>query len=188
MGGKRRPGAIASLALALAAGVANPAVAPAQDPSDHVGASARADAEGKCRPTAKNLMTHDRHCYRGPTGPAGPAGPTGPTGPTGPAGPGGPQGIQGPAGSPGGAGIDLEPFEGPLATVIPGRLGTSTALCPDGYEAISWGFDDRSPHQVVLRSAIKVEGPPEGWAVVASNPFGGRDDGLFTAIAYCDAP
>ncbi|MFF4233767.1 hypothetical protein [Streptomyces sp. NPDC001820] len=174
-------GAIASLALVLATGATSPAGAAAQAPSDHVSASVRADGKEKCKdgPAAQTLVVlGGKDCYRGPTGPTGPTGPQGDPGDPGPT---GATGATGP-----GADIDLERHDGPLVTVPAGASASSTALCPDGYEAISWGFTSSVAVFVTPGAAIKEEGAPEGWTVYGTNP--NTEAGLIQAFVYCDAP
>ncbi|MFF1843035.1 hypothetical protein ACFVW9_14980 [Streptomyces sp. NPDC058217] len=143
-------GAIASLALVLATGVANPAGAAAQSPGDHASASVRADGKGRCedRSAAQGLVVRgDKDCD---------------------------------------GNIDLERYAGPAVSVPAGGFASSTAWCPDGYEAISGGYTSTQSPFITPGAAYKVEGSPEGWTVYGTNS--NTVPGLIVAYVYCDAP
>ncbi|MFF0288462.1 hypothetical protein [Streptomyces sp. NPDC005262] len=84
------------------------------------------------------------------------------------------------------ADIDVQRFDGPTVTVPAGGFASSTALCPDGYEAISRGFTSSQTVFITPGAAYKQEGSPEGWIVFGTNS--NARDGLIKAFVYCAAP
>ncbi|MEV0483176.1 hypothetical protein AB0I69_21540 [Streptomyces sp. NPDC050508] len=105
----RKAGMVASLALVLASGVANPAAAAARTVTDQAKAAAGHGGDHCKPPHHKSRATEGggKGDCKGPTGPTGPTGPKGPkgdkgaTGPTGPKGPTGATGATGAQGQPG---------------------------------------------------------------------------------------
>lgn len=100
----RSGGALALLALVLAAGAVGPAsaVAAAQSAGERVHVSSRAGGDGeRCRDGALRDRPQggEGGCKKGTRGPTGPAGAMGPTGPTGPQGEPGTPGVTGPTGA-----------------------------------------------------------------------------------------
>ncbi|MGW6575416.1 hypothetical protein ACWGAN_25105 [Streptomyces sp. NPDC054945] len=121
----------------------------------------------------------------GPAGAPGPAGPAGAPGTTGPAGAQGPAGPAGPAGPPG-ATLTLVRVADQERTVAPGTAVGSTAVCPEGYKAVSGGFVSSFGLTVNVSQRADSGGPGLGnaWLVQAFNP---TESGNATvqAIAYC---
>jgi hypothetical protein len=147
-------GAIASLALVLATGVAGPAAASAQSVGVRVSTSGRAggdDCERKLPPTTPHWTTaYGGECHQGPTGPQGPQGATGPTGPKGDTGAMGPQGATGPQG--------LQGATGPT-----GPKGDTGAMGPQGLQGATGTAG--------AQGATGPTGPAPTPQVISQGPF-----------------
>jgi hypothetical protein len=117
-------GAIASLALVLAAGLVSPVGVAAQSMGERVSVSSGSGGgDDKCR-DGSDRGGEDK-CKRGPKGATGATGPTGPTGPT------GATGATGPTGGPGATGAQGGPGD-PGATGGPGPTGATGPTGPTG--------------------------------------------------------
>lgn len=117
----RKAGMVASLALVLASGVANPAAAAARTVTDQAKAAAGHGGDHCKPPHHKSRATEGggKGDCKGPTGPTGPTGPKGPKGDkgatgaqgsTGPTGPTGPMGTTGATGATGPC-ADIDGFQ-----------------------------------------------------------------------------
>lgn len=134
-------GAIASLALALVAGLVGPATVAAQSTGERASVSGGPGGGDRCR-DGSDHSGKDK-CRRGPTGATGATGATGTTGPTGadgepgdpgttgPTGPTGPTGVTGSTGATGPTGEPGDPgATGPTGPT--GSTGPSGATGPGG--------------------------------------------------------
>lgn len=118
-------GAVASLALLLAAGLTVPNALAAQDAGGRVGAYGAAGGGGDSCGKDPRTGRERGDCRKGPRGPKGPPGPSGPPGPPGPPGPSGPPGEPGAIGPSGPAGPSgpVGPSGPPGPSASPGPSG-----------------------------------------------------------------
>ncbi|MGW3289940.1 hypothetical protein ACWDR3_35390 [Streptomyces sp. NPDC001002] len=168
----RKAGLVASLALVLAAGVADPTAAATRSVTENARATA-GNGGDHCKPghPHESRTPGQKTNCKGPTGPTGPRGPRGPkgeqgdrgprgekgaTGPQGPTGATGPQGQPGQPGTPGPTGPagptgpqgDQGPTGAPGTPGTPGTPGSTGATGATGPCADIDGFQDQQVYEV----------------------------------------
>ncbi|WP_369251927.1 hypothetical protein [Streptomyces sp. R41] len=202
---------VASLALVLAAGVANPTIAAARSVTDHATVMNRYGGDeckhDSSKHKSKALATPhggDKDNCKGATGATGAKGATGATGPTGPTGATGSGGATGATGATGSgtpsamgatgatgpagtANVATVESAGEPLTITPGGFQLAVGQCPEGQIAVSggWLITDTSgnlaPAEVVLSGQAGVA--RNGWVVGVRNAS--ASDEVVTALAYC---
>lgn len=189
----RRLGTRALVGALASAAIMGWAAPQAQAREPHPVASLQAGHPEPCGEDQR-LMASQDECGGGHYGPPGPAGPAGAPGPAGPAGPAGAPGPAGPAGAPGPAGpagppgpsLTLVRVVGQESAVAPGTASGSTAVCPEGYKAVSGGFVSSFGLTVNVSQRADSGGAGLGnaWMVQAFNPTQ-SGNATVQAIAYC---